>query len=403
MPSILENIKKLQQERASTWEKAKPLVDLLQTENRDFTAEERSTFDALNADLDQYKNRIDALQRARETEEAVTAFRTQIEGTEDIVGELDAQLRGLLSRNSPTTSLDLTFTSKMLKRALSVGTPTAGGNTVPTTFWPELIQPLRSFSSILQAGARIITTTSGEPITLPRLSSPGSAVQVAEATTITGTDPTFDSLQLAVWKFGEIIKISNELATDSAVDIESLVADLIGQNIGILLGAKLATGTGTGETAGLFTVATVGKTGATGTAGVPTFDDLIDLFYSVTGPYRANGKWITSDLAMASLRKVKDSQGQYIWQPAVTADTPDLILGKPVFTDSNVAGPALNGKSVVFGDISKYWVRMVNSLKIDRSDHAAFNTDEVAFRGTLRAGGALTDASAVKAFRGGAS
>ena len=403
MASVLENIKKLQEERAAAWEKAKPLVDLLQTEGRDFTAEERTEFERINTDLDEYKRRIDDLQRVRETESQVAAFRKQIEGSEDIVAELASSLRSVLGKNPTSSALDLSFSSRDFMRALSAGTAGAGGNTIPSTFWTELVAPLRNFSSVLQAGAKIITTASGETITIPRLATPGAAAQYAEGGAISGTDPTFDQVSWPVFKLGEVILASRELVQDSAVDIESLIGDLIGQNIGILLGSKLIAGTGTSETTGLATAATVGKTGATGVAGVPSFDELIDLFYSVTAPYRVAGKWITSDLAMSGLRKIKDSNQQYIWSPAVTADAPDMLLGKPIFTDPYMATPALGAKSVLFGDVSRYWVRMVNSLELARSDHAAFTSDQIAFRGVLRAGGVLTDVSAVKAFKGAAS
>jgi HK97 family phage major capsid protein len=405
MASVAENIKKLQEERAAAWEKAKPLVDLLEKENRDFTAEERQTWDALNAEMDERARRIDDLKRVQETDKAVDEFRRQLEGTEDVIGEIAKNLRGMFAKNPSLTEFELPISSREFTRALSAGTAAAGGNTIPSTFWTEFVQPLRNFSSILQAGARIITTASGETITIPRLASPGAAGAVAEGGSVisASTDPTFDQVALAVFKYGQYVTASRELVQDSGIDIEALIGDLIGQNIGILLGQKLITGTGTGEPTGLATAATVGVTGATGVVGAPSFDNLIDLFYSVTAPYRVNGKWIVADSAMSTLRKVKDGQQQYIWSPALTADTPDLLLGKPVFTDPNMAAPALNAKSVLFGDVSRYWVRIVNSLEIARSDHAAFSTDQTAFRGILRAGGVLTDASAVKAFKGGAS
>jgi HK97 family phage major capsid protein len=403
MPSVLENIKKLQEERAVAWEKAKPLVDLLEKENRDFTAEERVNWDAINLELDSKNKRINDLRTVADTEAQVTAFRQQIEGTEDIPGTLATQLRSLFAKNSPINEIKQGFTGREFTRALAVGGATTGGNLVPATFLNDFIQPLRNFSSVLAAGARVITTTSGETMTIPRLSSPGAAAQYAEAATITGTDPAFDQVSWATYKFGEIIYASRELLQDSAVDIESLIGELLGQNIGILLGAQLATGTGSSAVMGLATAATVGITGGTGVAGIATWDNLIDLFYSVTAPYRVNGTWITSDSAISGLRKIKDTVGQYIWQPALTASTPDTILGKAVYTDPNFAAPAVNAKSLVFGDVSKYWVRIVNSLEIMRSDHAAFSSDQIAFRGILRAGGNLTDASAVKAFKGAAT
>ena len=404
MTILMENLKRLLNERANAWEVAgKPLADI--AAEREFTAEERGSWEKAEADFRSYTERIKALELTAEQERAVEAFGDMLKDDQAVRTAVLSELRSVLVERA-TVATDLTWEGREMTaalRALSVGTPTAGGNTAPSQFLAELIRPLRNFSSVLNAGARIITTSSGTDLIVPRLNGPGAAAATTEAATLTGTDPSFNQVTLKAYKFGDYRGISRELIEDSAIDIEELIVTLIGENIGALLGEKLAVGAGTTETAGLITAATVGKTGATGVAGAFTFDDIIDVHYSVAAPYRVNGAWLFADAALGSARKLKGTDGQYIWSPSVQVGQPDLILGKPVFTDAYMANTAINAKPFGFGDVSRYWVRMVNSLRIERSEHALFGSDQIAYRGVLRADGVLTDASAFKTFRGAAS
>ena len=136
-------------------------------------------------------------------------------------------------------------------------------------------------------------------------------------------------------------------------------------------------------------------------------DDLIDLYFSVIAPYRNSPKaaWLMRDATLAAVRKLKTSgSGEYLFAPAATVGAPDTILGKPVYTDPNVAAVGLSGKSVLFGDFGAYCTRVVNGVRFERSDDYRFNTDEVAFRTVLSADGTLVDQTgAVKHFIGNAA
>ena len=111
--------------------------------------------------------------------------------------------------------------------------------------------------------------------------------------------------------------------------------------------------------------------------------------------------WMMADATVASIRKIKDSDGQYIWQPGLTADTPDTILGKPLWIDPNVAAIGNSAKSVLFGDFAAYFVREVNEVRFESSMDFAFNADMVTFRAIVRGDGVLADQTgAVKAFVG---
>lgn len=401
MAIVMENIKRLLDERANAWETTgKPLVDI--AAEREFTAEESETFERASTSFDSYSQRIKALEQQLEQERAVSAFADALKSEPAVRAAFETELRSVLVEREKAYT-DVEFNGRELKRALSVGTATAGGNTAPDQFLAELIQPLRNFASVLNAGARIITTSSGTDLLIPRVNSFGAAAAQSEATQLTGTDPSFNQVTLKAYKFGDYRGVSRELIEDSAVDIEGLITEWIAENIGLLLGEKLAVGAGTTETAGIITASTAGKTGAAAKAGAFTFDDIIDVNYSVSAPYRVKGAWLFSDTALGSARKLKDQNDQYLWSPSVQVGQPDLILGKPVFTDANMASVGVGTRPFGFGDVSRYWVRFVNSLRVERSDQALFGTDQIAFRGVLRADGVLTDTSAFKVFVGGAA
>lgn len=260
-------------------------------------------------------------------------------------------------------------------------------------------------SGVLQT---LLRTASGEQIQVPKTtahSSPSGA-PIAEAGTLASSDPTFGQVPLDAYKYGILLQISHELLNDTGVDLAGYLARQAERALGNWLGGRLVVGTGTNQPNGVVTAATVGKTGGAGVAGMFTGDDLIDLFYSVIAPYRNSSScaWMMKDSSIAGLRKIKDTTGQYLWAPGLTAGAPDTVLGKPLVTDPNVAAVALSAKSVVFGDFSTYFVRQVETLRFERSDDYAFNTDLVSYRAVVRADGDLVDTTgSIKVFQGNAA
>ena len=179
-----------------------------------------------------------------------------------------------------------------------------------------------------------------------------------------------------------------------------------GRAVGNLVGQGLVVGTGSGQPTGITTLTSLGVTSATGVAGAPTFDNVINLFYSVIPQYRnaASASFVTNDTTIGVLRTLKDSQQRYLWQPGLTEGTPDTILGKPVIQEVWMPATGVNNKSILFGDLSAYFARVVNGIRFEQSRDYAFNTDQVTFRCILRADGTLIDQTgAVKHFVGAAT
>lgn len=401
--------KRLQENRAGIWEQAKALLDTADTEGRDLTAEENETWTRFNEDLDKIDARVkeinDAEARAKESDEAIRALLAQpVEQRTDEVEPALAFFRGEAGKSFEARADRPMGTQEF--RVLSKLTAGAGANTVKISFYDQLIAHLIEVSGIMMAGPTVLNTDSGEQIQVPKTTAHSTAALVAEAGTIGASDPAFGQVPLDAFKYAVLIQVSNELVTDTSVDLLGYLAMQAGRAVGNAFGAHAITGTGTAQPNGLVTAATLGITGGSGVVGAFTADNLIDLQFSVIAPYRNSPScaWLVKDSTLASIRKLKDTTNQYLWQPSLQVGVPDVLLGKPVYTDPNVAAPALSAKSVVFGDISQYFVRMVNGVRFERSDDFAFSTDLVTYRCILRADGDLVDVTgAVKYFQGNAA
>lgn len=418
MTSIQERIKSLADEQRKAWEvDGKPLADI--AAERALTADEHTKFEKLTRAFDDYDDRISLLVQQRDIEERAVSFAAELLdnpgafGAAADVKRFADQIRAALSDSrtpfdyvsniNESRAISTREGAATLMRALSIGTASAGGNAVGQTFLAQLIEPLRQFSGVYAAGAYVLTTSKGESIALPRLASFGAGAAATEATTLTGTDPSFNQVTFGTKKYGDYRGASNELIQDALFDIEGLIIRLMGENIGILLGQDLITGSGTGAPQGIATASTLGVTGSTAVGGAPSWDNLIDLQESVLAPYQPKSAWVASNSVVGGIRKLKDTSGRYLWEPNGQAGQASTLLGAPLFRDPFVAAQGLSAKSLFYGDFSRYWVRVVGETRIERSDQALFGSDQTAFRAVLRADGRLMDASAVKHFIGGAS
>ena len=292
------------------------------------------------------------------------------------------------------------------KRDLTKGSAGAGGNTVETSFYDTLVEHMIESSAVLRSGATILRTDSGEDIQIPTTTTHPTATLVSEGGAISESDPVFAQRTLGAYKYAVLNQVSSELIEDTSVDLLGYLARACGRAVGNAFGAHAITGDGSSKPTGIVQTATTGVTGAAAAAGVFTADNLIDLYYSVIEEYRNDPtcSWLLRDASVATMRKLKDDNNQYLWNPATEAGKPDSFLGKPVVTDPNVAAVAATAKSVIFGAMSAYFVRQVNEIRFERSDDFAFANDLVTFRCIARMDGITVDQTgALKVFAGGAA
>ena len=385
-------------------------------ENRKFSSDEQGKWDSAYAELEALDTRIQNVlegeKRAKAIEDSFADLKAkpvtgpgapEAQRNQATMTELRAFLRGDMGAPRLIEIMPTAAEARTLSK-LSAG---AGANTVPTSFYDQLVANLIETSAVLKAGVRILNTDSGETLQIPKTTGHSTAAIVAEAGTIGTSDPVFGQASLGAYKYGVLVQVSRELVTDAGFDLEGYLAMETGRALGNALGAHLITGTGTSQPRGILTDATLGITSGTGVAGAPTYDNLVDLYYSVIQPYRDNpsAAFLMKDTTVGVLRKIKDTTGQPIWSMGnIQQGVPATILGVPIYTDPFMPATAVNAKSIVFGDFSKYFVRLVGGVRFERSDEYAFNTDLVTFRALLRADAALIDLTgAVKYFVGAAT
>lgn len=393
-------IQKLIEQRANTWEQAKAHLDTVEAEGREFSGEADETWKRLNDDISSLDERIAELSTVAERNAQAEEIRARYEKS----APAEVEKAESATDSDRIRAMAAGEIRSFEFRDLTKGTATAGGHTVPEGFYAQLQQHMIDNSAIRQTNVTVLTTDSGNDLPVPKTTTHPTAGIIAEAGSITESDAVFNQVVLGAYKYGFSTQISTELEQDTGVDLVGYLAAIGGQALANGSGAHFVTGSGTAQPNGVVTAATVGVTGGAGVVGAFTADDLVDLYFSVIAPYRRNGTWLMSDAAMKAARKIKDADNQYIWAPGLTAGEQSTLLGRPVVTDPNVAAPAVSAKSVVFGDLSKYFIRDVRGVRVERSVDFAFQNDLVTWRFLLRTDGDLVDTTgAVKVFQGAAT
>lgn len=286
------------------------------------------------------------------------------------------------------------------QRAQGVAVPTGGGFLAPDSYMPELIKSMALWGPMLdEAIVRRMVTASGNAIPWPTMDdTSNTGARIAENTQVSLAEIAFGVKTLNAYKYTSgVVLVASELLQDSAIDVEAVVNAAMGERIGRIGNTELTAGTGASMPNGLMAAAGAGAMAASATAIV--FDDLINLEHSVDPAYRADPscRWTFADSTLKAIRKLKDGEGRYIWQPAdVQAGAPRSILGYPYSINQAVDAIATGVKSVAFGAFNKYVTRIVNQVAIRRLTERYADYDQVGFIGFARLDGNLMDTGAVK-------
>lgn len=439
-------VQDLLDQRARAWEQAKEILDRCATDKRERTVEEDAAYARANEDIVRLGRLADEWLDNQRVQKELDTAREAIESivrpeVDQARGRSQASAMERYMRTGDTTGLpvsvdggragvevDLTPSVRMFnairqgmdaREARAIyqdGGASAGSLVIPTTFANSLYQYMEANSAIRQI-SRVITTQSGEPMSFPKVGTHGVGTRViAEGTVIGGTDPVFALFTLNAYKYGQLVRVSNEAAADLGFDLLGFVAENIGRAVGRITDTQYVSGDGSGDPNGVVTAATVGATtggslialgGGAAAAATGNIDCLINLQHSIVSSYRNNNSaWVMHDSTAGTIRKLKDGGngtiGAYIWTPNTTIDSasgnrmPDRLLGDPVYTDVNFGTNGSAVKPVAYGDWSAYWVRDSGSFRLERSDERYFDSDEIGFRGLLRTDSDLADANAIK-------
>lgn len=279
--------------------------------------------------------------------------------------------------------------------ALKIGVDTEGGFLVPDEFEKTLVDALEE-ENVFRSLAKIINTSSGER-KIPVVASKGSANWIDEEGPYVDSDDVFGQVTISSFKLGTAIKISEELINDSVFDLEEYISKEFARRIGAREEDAFFNGDGNGKPVGILSAtggAQVGITAASATA--ITADEVIDLFYSLKAPYRKNAVWVLNDSTIKAIRKLKDGSGQYLWQQALVAGTPDTILGRPVKTSAFMPSIEAGAKTIAFGDFKYYWIADRQGRSFKRLNELYATTGQIGFLGSQRVDGKLILPEAIK-------
>jgi HK97 family phage major capsid protein len=276
-----------------------------------------------------------------------------------------------------------------------------------TDVYGSIVQHLVETSSLMAAGATVVTTDTGEDLVVPKSTGFTTTALIGEGSTITESDPTLATVVLKAYKYANYFEISQELANDSPTNLLDFLARQAALSLGLGtngFGNHLINGTGTGQPRGLLLDAATGVTGPTGTGtslgaqGTVNqgTDALWNLVGSVAEPYASApaAAFLMRNASDIIVRKLRDTTGQ----PVQGLTERGRILGYPSYLDPFMPAMANTVESIAFGDMSRYFVRIVNGVRFERSDEFRFQDDLVAFRCIIRLDGALIDTGAVKTF-----
>lgn len=287
--------------------------------------------------------------------------------------------------------------AESIKAAMQIGTNSEGGYLVPVTLANFIITKIREGSIFRRAGARIISLKKTKSFSIPVQTDSGAAVLTAEEGQYNEQEPTLNTVEFNPYKYTRLSKASEELVEDADFDIFNEVLAPDAANSFVLAeNAAFTTGTGVSQPQGALTGATLGKTAASATA--ITFDEIIDLFTSVDEFYRndASCAFMMADATASLIRKLKDSTGQYLWQPALTAGNPPTILGKPVYINRNMPAVATGNKTILFGAFNRFVIADYTLVIMQRLNELYAETGQIGFRWAKRFDSNVVDAAALK-------
>lgn len=392
MSKVLE----LKEKRAKAWEVAKAFLDSKQGSNGLMSVEDAATYDKMEAEVVDLGKEIDRLER-----QAVIDAELAKATSTPITNKPNTQPGGETKTGRATDEYKRAFWNSMrnknsyeIQNALSIGTDSEGGYLVPDEYEKKLVEALED-EVFFRSLATVIKTSSGDR-KIPIVTSKGEAAWIDEGGQFPESDDSFGQTSIGAHKLATMIKVSDELLNDSVFNIEQYISKEFGRRIGTKEEEAFFIGDGTGKPIGIFNKTGGADVGVTAATISITFDDVMDLYYSLRAPYRNKATWLLNDSTVKAIRKLKDGNGNYIWQPSVREGEPDRILNRPYRTSIYVPELAAGNRVMAFGDYSYYWIADRQGRSFKRLNELFATTGQVGFLASERVDGKLILSEAVK-------
>ena len=360
---MANKIQELIDKRAQLWNSAKAFLDEHTDAEGKLSAEDAAAYDKMEADVVAYGKDIERLERQHRLDAELSKPAAEAIVNAPSAEDIAKPKAGRASEEYKKAMLDAIRTDfRRVSNVMSEGVAADGGYLVPDEWDRRLIEGIEEQNIMRRFGTAI--TTSG----LHKINIAGTkpaAAWIDEGDSINFSDATFSQISLDAHKLLVAVKVTNELLSDSAFNLESYILTQFAQAIAnaeedAFLNGPLTTPTGAaGKPKGLFTTAAAQPTATADTAGnietnAISADDILSLVYSLKRPYRRRAVFIMNDSVISNIRKLKDENKSYMWQPSYQADEPDRLLGYPIYTSTYAPAIAPGAAVIAFGDMSYY-------------------------------------------------
>lgn len=282
--------------------------------------------------------------------------------------------------------------SEVERRALTVGNDTSAGFLAPETYGNEILKSLAEYSPIRNYAK--VVQIAGPEIKYPKRLTGTNADWVAEIANRPESTPTYGQVTLTPYELATFVEVSKQLLEDAAYDVEGEIRDAVAEDFGAKEGAAFVNGDGTGKPRGILQATGITEvvSGHATTLGSNPGDLLIDLMARLPTAYANNGAWLMNRLTLAAVRKLKDAQGAYLWQPGIQAGQPSTLLGRPIIEGVDMPNVGAGAFPIVFGDWSGYRIVDKVGLSILTDPFTRAKNGITVFHARKRVGGDVTHA-----------
>jgi HK97 family phage major capsid protein len=390
------SIQDKREQRAKLVQQARTILDAADSESRSITAEEEQKFDAIMADADALTGVVERESRLAGFDADLSETRTRVTRFEPTTGMDEVVINNVSPRG--TDQYRQAFNNYLRTgdrreiRALEVGEAAEGGNVVDDAMGTEIVKKADEMSFV-RGLSRVITTNSDTKI--PVESTKVAAAIVAEEGAYGETDPAFGSTTLSSYKLSCLVKVSEELLFDSEFNLSAYLSDAFGRAFGIAEDSYFLTGTGSGQPTGVINTSGVGGVTAAAVAAI-TSDEIIDMYHAVSNEYRRGNSlaWAAADGTIKLIRKLKDGDSQYLWQPGLQAGQPETLMGVPIYANSNMPAATAGLKSLTMANFDYFYIADRGGINVQRLDELYAGNGQVGFRAYRRIDGALVQGAA---------
>ena len=383
----------MREKRAKLWNTMEGFLDTHRNDKGVLSAADDATYSAMEQDLNDLSNEIRRMERRDAMEaELNKPVGKPLTQTPESSGMTEA--KSSRASNAYKEDFGRHLRGKApIHNVLSESVDADGGYLVPEEFENQIIVGLDE-ANVIRSLAKVITTHHDRKI--PIAVGHSTATWTAENAAFTESNPTFGQKQIDAFKLTDLIRVSVELLQDAAFPLEQYIANEFARAFGIAEEQAFCVGTGVNQPTGIFTASggAVGVTSASATA--ITVDEIISLVYALKSPYRRNAKFLMNDATVSLLRKLKDNNGAYLWQPSVQAGQPDKLLGYYLYTSPYVPTVEAGAFAIAFGDFQNYWIGDRAGRTVQRLNELYATNGQVGYVATERVDGKVILAEGIQ-------